>query len=129
MKSSNRVPIIIATCAVIILGVFGILNLTKKSTDNPSPPVSNTVQFTEKPDQSAELFHHPIYVTEYSAIKTGMSYNRVVKIIGIEGREITSAALNGFTSATYLWSNENGSSLGIVFQNGRVISKSQNWLE
>ena len=65
--------------------------------------------------------------SEFTSIKIGMKYSEVVAIVGGEG-ELMSESESGRTRLTiYTWKGEGASQASgtIVFNNGRVMSKSQ----
>lgn len=71
------------------------------------------------------------YITldEFNQIKNGMTYEQVVKIIGCEGKLVTSSDIYGSTSQTYAWSSKDmgGITYGasVVFVDGKVTGKTQ----
>lgn len=66
----------------------------------------------------------------YKKIKSGMTYDEVIKAVGGEGELTGSSKVAGYTTKIYTW---NGSSAGanatVTFQNGKVQSKAQVGLE
>ena len=71
----------------------------------------------------------------YKNIETGMTYQRVSQIMGDNGRldfEATNPGIDGFTKETvdkvYTWTNPNGSSITITFEDGKVFQKMQSGL-
>lgn len=71
------------------------------------------------------------YITldEFNKIKNGMTYEQVCKIIGCEGKLVTSSEIGGSTSQTYGWSSKDmgGVTYGatVVFIDGKVTGKTQ----
>mgnify|MGYP006302654863 CR=1 FL=1 len=65
---------------------------------------------------------------EYNRIKTGMSYEKVVGILGAGGKVISRAKTDVYRTTVYSWQNQNGSNLTVKFRNGKVISKDQDGL-
>lgn len=55
----------------------------------------------------------------FDRVRLGMTYSEVCRIMGAEGERGTS----GFGMVYYAWSNKNGQSFTIGFQDGRVYSK------
>ena len=67
-----------------------------------------------------------ITMDEYNKIKTGMSYSKVVDIIGGEGK----LSADGYSTEIYTWKGRGsvGANALITFQNGKVVSKAQSGL-
>lgn len=73
---------------------------------------------------------------EYDQIQEGMSYQQVVDIVGSEGEEMSSSKMQGvpgyvpeITTKMYVWKNPDGTNMICMFQNDRLITKSQTGLE
>jgi len=73
-----------------------------------------------------------ITLDEYNQIKNGMSYQQVVSIIGVEGESISENSMDGIpgvmksvSTKAYLWQNSDGSNMMVMFQNNKMIQKSQ----
>lgn len=60
---------------------------------------------------------------QYQRLETGMSYERVVALLGDEGTAQDSSAAEG--EGTYVWSNDDGSSITVTFRDGAVYSFDQ----
>ena len=73
----------------------------------------------------AGLFGTKLTAEKFAAIKTGMSYAQVKKIIGFEGAELSRSELAGYVTVMYSWSNPGGSNMNAMFQNGKLIQKAQ----
>ena len=58
---------------------------------------------------------------KYQRVTPGMTYDEVIKIIGVAGSEAASSR----NSALYTWSDINSRSMSVMIINGRVLSKSQ----
>lgn len=71
------------------------------------------------------------YITldEFNKIKNGMTYEQVCKIIGCEGKLVTSSQIGESTSQSYAWSSKDmgGVTYGatVVFIDGKVTGKTQ----
>lgn len=73
-----------------------------------------------------------VSLSEYNRIQNGMSYRDVVAIIGTEGTEISSNHIDGvpgviedIDTVMYEWRNPSGAGMNAIFQNNRLVSKSQ----
>lgn len=62
----------------------------------------------------------------YNQLKNGMTYEQVVKILGKEGEELSSNDIGGIKTVMYKWDGDSfGSALTVMFQNGKMMQKSQ----
>lgn len=74
----------------------------------------------------------PVTLAEFNEVKTGMTYEEVVAIIGFDGEPLSETDIGlgeEFATAMYMWSNEDLSGMEGIFQGGKLISKSQINLE
>lgn len=64
---------------------------------------------------------------QFQAIHEGMSYQKVVEILGCEGSMISSSELAGFKTEMYMWSGSGGfgANMNAMFQNGKMMMKAQ----
>ena len=62
---------------------------------------------------------------EYDAVREGMSYAEVAKIIGNPGEETVSNSLGGIKTEMYSWVNSDGSNMNAMFQDGELVTKAQ----
>ncbi|MEZ5428141.1 MAG: DUF3862 domain-containing protein [Pyrinomonadaceae bacterium] len=69
-----------------------------------------------------------ITMEKYNQIKTGMSYDEVVKIIGSEGEESNSTTVGKYELKTYIWKGAEYSRIFATFRNNELSSKSQSRL-
>lgn len=63
---------------------------------------------------------------QYQRLETGMSYERVIDLLGGEGSAQDASATEG--EGTYVWSNDDGSSITITFRDGVIYSYDQEGL-
>jgi hypothetical protein len=64
-------------------------------------------------------------LTHYEAIRNGMTYEDVFKIMGAHGEEQSRAEVGGHSSVLISWANRDGSNLVVTFSDGRVSAKAQ----
>ena len=62
---------------------------------------------------------------QYQRLQTGMSYSRVMEIMGQPGEEVSTNDIAGVETTAYQWRNPSGSNMIVIFQNGELVSKSQ----
>lgn len=112
------------------------------SSSNSGNPV-NSVRQPAKPKTSESggdkksgglfSFAEPkVTKSEFDRIKNGMSYRDVVNIIGEPGEEISSNRIEGvpgvmesIDTIMYMWQNPGGSNMNAMFQNDKLMQKSQ----
>jgi hypothetical protein len=54
-----------------------------------------------------------------------MSYKEVVKILGTDGEIISESDIGGTKTVMYQWQSSGFGNMNAMFQNGKLISKSQ----
>lgn len=65
-------------------------------------------------------------LASFERLQMGMSYERAIEVLGGPGREMSRSEIMGTTSVMYAWDGERlGANMVAMFQNGRLISKSQ----
>jgi hypothetical protein len=62
--------------------------------------------------------------SQYDRISEGMTYERVVAILGHSGNEMSRNDIGG-ENVMYMWQNSNGSNMNAMFHNDQLISKAQ----
>lgn len=87
-------------------------------------------------DASEPSAYNPptISLDEFNAIQTGMTYQEVFDIVGSRGELLSETDLglgDQYYSAMYMWEGEGstGANANVMFQGGKVVSKSQFGLE
>lgn len=66
-------------------------------------------------------------LSEFSSIKTGMTYAEVCEIVGSYGVEQSRVELGGYQTVIVGWdgTGQIGANANVTFQNGKVIAKAQ----
>jgi len=112
--------------------MFMILLLAACSSDDPGqeesiPEISEPWSEPEGP--SIDPDNPPmVSLAGFESLEVGMNYREVVEIFGREGVLIGEQGSLGAVIQIYMWPGETGSASG-VFQNGRLIEKTQFGLE
>ncbi len=124
--------------ALIGCVVFGFLCAVFFAANNPDTPskenrnnvMPSPFQTTRKAE-NVELARPSTGVTmaNYNRLQTGMTYSEVVAILGKEGVELSSNDIGGYRTIMYQWQGKGISGMSVMFQNGRMIQKSQIGLE
>ena len=68
---------------------------------------------------------------EFNQLKTGMSYRQVAGIIGCAGSLLSSSDMAGYKSEMFMWEGAGtlGANMNALFQNGKMMMKSQYGLQ
>jgi Domain of Unknown Function with PDB structure (DUF3862) len=126
-----------AIVIIVIIGI-GAVGGGEEETNTAEQASTEPQINEEKPkpkenDEKSEPENKPtISKAEFDAIKTGMTYEEVVEIIGSEGevRSETGEAGSEFHTIMYSWDGEGiGANASLMFQGGKLQSKSQFGLE
>lgn len=105
------------------------------STNEPATVQKDDTDKKEvKPEEKKENKNDPgISKTEFETIKSGMTYEEVVKIIGSEGEVLSESGNKGedLHTVMYQWEGETGfgANANAMFQGGKLNNKSQFGLE
>lgn len=70
---------------------------------------------------------------EFERVNVGMSYDDVVYVVGQEGNKLSTQAVGSVTSLdgnsmVCTWRNSDGSRMSAIFENNRLVSKSEHRL-
>ena len=71
-----------------------------------------------------------VSAAQYQKLETGMSYAKVVAILGCDGDEMSSAGNGSSKVVSYMWSGNGGtiSNLVVLINQGKVMAKSKSGL-
>lgn len=97
------------------------------STD-ASDDVSMGAQTNAGPVAPADAAPEGFTMAGYEALQNGMSYGDAVRVIGSEGKQLSSSEAEGVTTTYYLWGNPDTQegAISTIFQNGKLVQKAQN---
>ncbi len=120
--------------AIVVVVVIGIgSSAGNNNTESPvvenntqTPVVENNTE-TKQPEKNSPK----ISKAEFEALKTGISYEEAVAIIGGEGELSSQVDVAGYETKMYIWKGEGsiGANANVTFQNGSLTSKAQFGLE
>ncbi len=117
-----------------VFGLFVLLGacmavIGEDVVEDPKPPSatesSSDSEPAKEPEKKEKKEDRTVTKEEYDKLKTGMSYKEVVKIIGFEGEEMSQNEVGGTKTVMYMWQNPDGSNMNAMFQNDKLIQKSQ----
>lgn len=124
---------------VFILGLFALMLVGCTEVETGSPELNDEAEEeevytndeteieeeeTDESDPEPEL-NDEVTMEKYNQIKNGMSYKKVVEIIGFEGEELSQSDVAGIKTIMYQWVNDDGSNMNATFQNNKLQTKAQ----
>lgn len=119
MRTNSKVWLSCIAAFVIAGVVFGGQG---QKTARPAPPAATPTPIHSPTPPTG------VTMAMYRSLKPGMGYAEVVKVIG-EGEERSSNNIAGADTVLYAWPGEAwGSSMNAIFQNGKLVQKSQSGL-
>ncbi|RAL21426.1 DUF3862 domain-containing protein [Thermoflavimicrobium daqui] len=120
---------------IVIAAMIGAMNddgktstveeTTQAATSESSSQENSTPEPSSQPVEQNATENKEVTMEKFKQIKSGMSYEEVVKIIGFEGTEMSSNELAGIKTVMYSWQNDDGSNMNAMFQNNKLNSKAQ----
>lgn len=130
MKNSFNLMIVGFVGLAIVMGCSS----ASKNTTTTNPATSNAAANgaatgTAKTSAPApEAAMGGVTMANFSKIKNGMKYADVVKILGKEGEVLSESEVSGYKTVMYKWDGDEGgfgANMNAMFQNGKMMSKSQ----
>jgi hypothetical protein len=118
--------------AVVLLGIGGAIG--GMESEEPVKEVSVVTEQVEEEtpapkEEPKQEEKKGINKAEFDAIQNGMTYEEVVKIIGVEGEVMSESGSEGeeFHTIMYTWDGEGGfgANANAMFQDGAMINKAQ----
>ena len=95
---------------------------------NKIVPDASNAELSKQILAKVDSLQSKITMDKFKQLQTGMSYQQVVSILGKEGVELSSNDLGGYKTIMYQWS-ESFANMTVMFQNDRLVQKSQFGLE
>lgn len=117
-------PVAIAV-GLFFMAILGALVSSKKGNDAPRP--ATTEDNTRNDDFTRDNDFAPDQITmaKYLQLKNGMTIEQVESIVGRPGEELSSNEIGGIKTIMFMWQNPGGANMNAMFQDGRMIQKSQ----
>jgi len=134
---------VVAVVGIVFMGAVGVATDPNVGTQpTPSQPVNaspmpvtrqSTPRQTRRVEPQDKAAHEGITLAKFNKLTNGMSYRQVVAILGKEGTVMSTNTLPGIngnlTTTMYSWDAGFMASMTAMFQNDRLMSKSQLGLE
>jgi hypothetical protein len=92
------------------------------------PPQSNSGSSQPASSGGTRTVAGTVNMENYNKLQTGMSYSQVATILGKQGEELSSSDVAGIKTVMYKWDGDEGgfgANMNAMFQNGKLIMKSQ----
>jgi hypothetical protein len=102
-------PIVLVVLIVAVTGVIAIW-ATKTSEQYTQPVV---------------LAPPNITLDQFRSLPDGATYNHVLALLGRPGTEISRNVIADYVTVMYQWQNDDHSNMSVMFQNDRLVNKSQ----
>ena len=104
-----------------------------KPTTRPSSKSSSRLpSSTANPSEDKGFLQNVVSKANYDRLTNGMSYSNAVKIIGFSGEEMSRNHIDGapgvmesIDTVMYSWQNRDGTNMNAMFQNDKLMQKSQ----
>ncbi|MBC8577815.1 zinc-ribbon domain-containing protein [Yanshouia hominis] len=111
--------------AILLILMFGCGVLLGPNDDAPAESTPSTAYYSSSipPKENDPR----MTLSEFSSIKTGMTYAEVCEIVGSYGVEQSRVELGGYQTVIVGWdgTGQIGANANVTFQNGKVIAKAQ----
>lgn len=105
----------------VLVGIVGGNRGNSPDPGNASVPAAQT-QAQKEPEKP----NSKVTMANYNRLRTGMTYEQVVAILGKEGTELSSNDIAGYQTVMYQWEGESfASNMNAMFQNGKLMQKAQ----
>lgn len=115
-KKKQKTPVI--GIIILVLGVLMIIGAC-------SSMVSD-VPASQQNDSQSNADNGYATLEKFNSIKTGMTYEEVVAIMGSEGTVLSEASLVNTTTTIYYWYAKDGIfNMNVTVSDGKVIAKAQ----
>jgi hypothetical protein len=128
-KQSNKKRLVSILWAIVSLSAVISLSNTSSNTTISQDPINNEKETITSEKESNDP---GISKAEFDQIKSGMTYQQVVEIIGSEGEVLSESGTPGGTSldihtVMYMWEGESGlgANANMMFQGNKLQNKAQ----
>jgi hypothetical protein len=88
--------------------------------------LSVALLLTQVTAAAAQATNCKVGLAQYQSLATGMTYSRVVAVLGCEGSELSRVDMAGFKTVMYMWQgNSFAANMNVMFQNDALVSRAQ----
>jgi hypothetical protein len=77
------------------------------------------------PRNTARSSRVGVSMAQFSSLKTGMTLEEAIAILGGPGEELSSNDIAGIQTVMYMWKGAGVANMNAMFQNGKLIQKAQ----
>lgn len=118
--------IFVGGCTAILMSIGEDLDTETVTTNHDTTETKKDTEtkVTKKKEDKSKLT-----LEKFNKIKTNMTYDEVVKILGVEGEVMSESEVAGIKTVLYTWDGSFGANMNATFQNDKLISKAQLGLE
>lgn len=111
--------------AILLILMFGCGVLLGPNDDAPAESTPSAAYYSSSAPSKEN--DPRMTLSEFSSIKTGMTYDEVCKIVGSYGFEMSRSEIAGYQTVIVGWDGigQIGANANVTFQNGKVIAKAQ----
>ena len=95
-------------------------NEEQKTTEKPSENKPNSTPSDKISEKAAG-----VTLANFNKISTGMTYEKVVEILGSNGKVMLENEIGGTKDIVYMWEGERHTSITAMFVDGKLDSKNQ----
>ncbi|MFZ1699438.1 MAG: DUF3862 domain-containing protein [Pyrinomonadaceae bacterium] len=90
----------------------------------PNSSPGNAVSSSKTPDKERA----PLKMENFERLKTGMTYQQVVELLGVEGELISESGSGAYKTGVYWWRGNDSGVISIIFMNDKLFSKTKTGL-
>ena len=76
---------------------------------------------------NAQASECQVTLAQYQQLKTGMSYSKVVGVLGCEGSELSRVEMAGYKTEMFMWEGRGilGANMNVMLQNDKLLMRAQ----
>lgn len=124
-KNALNIVLIVLVLVVAACNCGKLQELSNK--DSSTPTTTSSPSTSDSPTTSTKTTSGKADLTldKYNKIKTGMTLKEVQDIIGASGEEMSSSEYGKYKTVSMKWEGDNYKYIYGVFQNDKLLSKTQ----